>query len=45
MDYQNIRTDDFTLFIQFLLDIFDLYDNQNIEFIFILETFRDFRAI
>ena len=38
MDYQNIRTYDFTLFIQFLLDIFDLYDNQTIEFIFILET-------
>ena len=31
MDYQNNRTDDFTLFIQFLLDIFDLYDNQTIE--------------
>ena len=33
MDYQNIRTDDFMLFIQFLLDIFDLYDDQTIEFI------------
>ena len=33
MDYQNIRTDDFMLFIQFLLDIFDLYDDQTIELI------------
>ena len=33
MDYQNIRTDDFTLFIQFILDIFDLYDNQIIKLI------------
>ena len=40
MDYQNIRTDDFTLFIQFPLDIFDLCNNQTIEFIFILKKLQ-----